>query len=173
MSEAKRPPLVDNQGAQTGEQSYGNVAGRDITYSGIPIEALMQRLDAEITFRDGIVGALQQERKELHARLNRWEQDQDLYRELDRDNREKRQRALDSELARQRNELEKHRNDLAALRIEQRRGRRVLLWFGAAIVVALIVAGLLVWDRYTALGLAHLWLGSGAAFAFHLWRGAR
>jgi predicted RNase H-like nuclease (RuvC/YqgF family) len=170
MSEGGRP-AVDQTGAQTGDQSYGNVAGRDITVSGIPIETLMQRLDAEITFRDGIVAALQQERKELHARLNRWEQDQDLYRELDRDNREKRQRALDSELERQRNELEKHRNELAALRLEQRRSRRVLLWFGAAIVVALIVAGLLVWDRYSALALVRLWLGSGAAFAFHLWRG--
>jgi hypothetical protein len=165
MSNDRRPALINQEGAQTGEQSYGNVAGRDnITVSGIPIDTLMQRLDAEITFRDGIVYALQQERKELHTRLNRWEQDQELYRALERDNREKRQRMLDEE-------LEKQRDELAALRAEQRRTRRVLFWFGIGLLATLLIAGLLAWDRYTALALVRLWLGSGAAFAFQLWRG--
>lgn len=155
MSDERRP-LINQEGAQTGEQSYGNVAGRDITYSGIPIDALMRRLDAEITFRDGIVGALQQERKELHARLNRWEQDQDLYRELERNSRTARQAKLDAD-------LEALREEQAAIREEQRRTRRVLFWFGIGIIVALLVAGWLTVDRFAALSLLRYVAGGALA----------
>ena len=78
-------------------------------------------------------------------------------RDVDKLEREDRQAALDA--------------TLASLREEQRRMRRVLFWFGIAILVALLVGGWLVWDRYAALALLRYWVGGGAALAWGLLRG--
>lgn len=144
------------QHGQSGDQRYENVAGRDVHQAGIPWQAVLQRLDAEVSFRDGIVAAYRQERDELRARLDRWERDQALYRELDHDAREQRQAALDRELA--------------ALRREQARTRRWVVGLALGLLLAAVLLALLYVDRYAAATLLRLWFGAGLALLAHLVR---
>lgn len=156
--------VVDLEGSQLGDFTTGDNAGNNIYHNqGVPWEAVMQRLDAEVTFRDGIVAALRQERTELRQRLDRWEKDQALYQGIERDARQTRQQQLDNDLRAIRSDVAKLQDDNISLRFYI--GALALL-----IVVVFSVLALLLYDRYMAVTFLRYWLGAGLGAAAALVR---
>jgi hypothetical protein len=170
--------IYDNRDSQSGDHTSRDAAGRDIVHQGADASQVLAFLRSYVFEAD-------QRRetaiKELHRelRLSRGDtvivsdvlrtvrdrvDDLIVDRDVDKLDREDRQSALDGILA-------AHKQEIAALRAEQRRTRRVLFWFGVGIIAALAVAAWLTYDRLAALALARYWLGGGAALAYHLWRG--
>lgn len=147
-----RRRLLDFRGAQTGDVGLGQAAGGDITISGVDGAAMLRYLDGERASRDAQAAAvirLHEDLAELRKEQRRAQQDAAIERAIDFESRLKRQAALDARLER--------------LEAEQRRLRRVLVVFGFAILVALAVGALLVWERYAGLAVLRLWLGGGLA----------
>jgi hypothetical protein len=170
----KRPrALIDNQGAQTGDQSVENLAGRDIHQGASP--------DKVLSFLEKYVFEADQRRetalKELSrdVRLSRDDMaimgdalrtvrdrvdDLIVDRDVDKLDREDRQAQVDAERDAQRAEIAR-----LAKQIEDQ--RLALFWCGVALVVALIIGGWLLYDRYAALALVRVWTGGSASLLAH------
>jgi hypothetical protein len=162
--------IYDNRDSQSGDHTSRDTAGRDI-HQGADADKVLNFL------REYVFEADQRREtaiKELHRelRLSRGDtvivsdvlrtvrdrvDDLIVDRDVDKLEREDRQSELDAALA--------------AIREEQRRTRRVLFWFGIGIIVALVVAGWLTYDRLAAMALLRYWIGGGAAALAYLWRG--
>jgi hypothetical protein len=177
MSEGERPPLVNNQGAQTGEQSYGNVAGRDVTHYGIPAAILDDVREVQLRLVDVIErmghdfrAELRDTAQALSGRVDRAKDEIKLHEIAERQRRVR----DDAEREQRRLELDA---ELAAIRAEQVRARhvqlvtrRIVVGAIAALALAFMVLGWLTVDRLAALALLRLWAGGGAALAFQLWK---
>ena len=170
--------IYDNRDSQSGDHTSRDAAGRDIVHQGADATRVLDFL------RSYVFDADQRREtaiKDLHheLRLSRGDtvivsdvlrtvrdrvDDLIVDRDVDKLEREDRQLALDRI-------LEAQKQEIAALRAEQRRTRRVLFWFGIGILVALAVAAWLAADRFAALALLRLWTGGAAALAYGLLRG--
>lgn len=151
---AGRRALVDLSQSQTGDASFGNVAGENI-YSGLSPEHVAAVLDREITFRNEVLKAYERDNREIRARFDRAARDTELYRELERDEREKRQR-----------ESDRARQELAAqVALANRRTMHWLIALTVALVASVALLGWLLYDRYTAAAVIQLWIGGGLALA--------
>jgi hypothetical protein len=173
MSEDERPPLLNQQGAQTGDQSYGSVAGRDITTYGIPAAILDDVREVQLRLVDVIErmghdlrAELQTNTQQLSTRVDRAKDEIKLHEIAER------QRRVRDDLEREESQA-KLDAELAAIREEQARARhvqlvtrRILIGAIAALALAFVVLGWLTVDRLSALA----WLGGGVALAVQLWR---
>jgi hypothetical protein len=182
VGEADRPrALIDNTGAQTGDQSYRDTAGRDIHQGADPT--------AVLDFLRDYVFAADQRRETAHKELSREvrlsrddmaimgdalrtvrDRVDDLIvdRDVDKLEREDRQGELDRVLKALRDEQERLRLSVEA---RSARNRRILFWFAIGLLVALLIGGWLAYDRYTGLALVRVWTGGGAALLYALARG--
>jgi cytochrome c-type biogenesis protein CcmH/NrfG len=87
---------------------------------------------------------------------------------VDKLDREDRQGVLDEALKALRDEQERLR-----LLVEARsaRNRRALIWITIGLIVALLIAGWVAYDRYSAFAMVRVWTGGGAALAWAFLRG--
>lgn len=151
---AGRRSLVDLSQSQTGDASFGNVAGENI-YSGLSPEHVAAVLDREISFRNEVLKAYERDNREIRARFDRMAKDTELYRELERDDRQKRQR-----------ENDQARQELAAqVALANRRTLHWLIALTVALATGFILLAWLLYDRYTAAAVIRLWMGGGLALA--------
>jgi hypothetical protein len=176
-----RSIIHKGEGNQGGDEQYENVAGRDINHGA--------DATAVLDFLRSYVFAADQRRETAHKELSREvrlsrddmaimgdalrtvrDRVDDLIvdRDVDKLDREDRQGELDKALKALRDEQERLR---LAVEARSARNRRIFLWFAIGIVVALLVAGWVAWDRYAALAMVRLWAGGGAALAWALLRG--
>jgi hypothetical protein len=164
--------LIDNQGAQTGDQTSRDLAGRDI-HQGADAnsvldfqrrETALKELNREIRLsRDDMViigDALRTVRDRVDDLI--------VDRDVDKLDREDRQGVLDEALKALRDEQERLR-----LLVEARsaRNRRALIWITIGLIVALLIAGWVAYDRYSAFAMVRVWTGGGAALAWAFLRG--
>lgn len=101
MASKRSTPLIDNAGAQTGDQSVGNAAGRDVIH-GIPASVLDDIREVQMRLIDvlhrghlDVVDRLERSEDMLRAH----ELMEQRRRQVDDEERVRRQAALDARLA--------------------------------------------------------------------------
>jgi hypothetical protein len=173
--------LIDNQGAQTGDQTSRDLAGRDI-HQGADANSVLDFLRSYVFEADQRrETALKELNREI--RLSRDDMviigdalrtvrdrvdDLIVDRDVDKLDREDRQGVLDEALKALRDEQERLRLLVEAC---SARNRRALIWITIGLIVALLIAGWVAYDRYSAFAMVRVWTGGGAALAWAFLRG--